>query len=164
MLHYSDQCIFFARYTIQVQSICVPILRSIGWKLTILEKVKKIVCFLWRHVSHKRDVVRQNTETMSRIRPSNRNILQPTRSLYDFKCYVPNSGFHVFTFTLGRFWLYWSTVVCRVGLNSCTHVVLFGAKLQTLEGEQNYKQTDGHTHRQTGLTNILCVDSSSFAK
>ena len=60
---------FFILYTVQVKSMCVPILRSIGSELTLL------------------------------IGILTRNILKPTRSLYDFqfKSYGSNSGFRVFS-------------------------------------------------------------------
>ena len=55
-----------------VQSMCVPILRSIGTKLTKLENMQKS-CFIWRHVTQK-------------------------RNLYDFqfRCCCSNSGFRVY--------------------------------------------------------------------
>ena len=41
MLRYFYQCIFFAGYMANVRSMCVPILRSIGTKLTNLENIQK---------------------------------------------------------------------------------------------------------------------------
>ena len=61
---------FFIVYIVQVKAMCVPILRSIGSELTTLL-----------------------------IGIMTRNILKPTRSLYDFrfKSYGSNSGFRVFS-------------------------------------------------------------------
>ena len=49
---------FFIWYIVQVKSMCVPILRSIGSELTKLENMQKNVCFNWCHVTQKRYVVR----------------------------------------------------------------------------------------------------------
>ena len=59
--------------------MCVPILRSIGTKLTNLENMKNLYV-IKRHVTQKG------------------NMLQPTRSLYDLrlKSYGSNGGFNVF--------------------------------------------------------------------
>ena len=79
---------FFIFFIVYVQSMCVPILRSIGTKLTKLEHMQKsrFIWFIWRHV------------TILLIDILTRNILKPTRSLYDFrfKSYGSNSGFRVF--------------------------------------------------------------------
>ena len=76
--------------------MCVPILRSIGTKLTKLEnmQISRFIWFIWRHVTQKRYV---GTATLL-IGILTRNILKPTRSLYDFrfKSYGSNSGFRVF--------------------------------------------------------------------
>ena len=51
---------FFICYIVYVQSMCVPILRSIGTKLTKLENMQKsrFIWFIWRHVTQKRYVMR----------------------------------------------------------------------------------------------------------
>ena len=89
-------CICFIVY---VQSMCVPILRSIGAKLTKLEHMQKsrFIWFIWRHVTQKLYVMRHGDSTLL-IDILTRNILKPTISLYDFrfKSYGSNSGFRVF--------------------------------------------------------------------
>ena len=54
-------------------------------------------CFIWRHVTQKRYVMRHGDSTLL-IGILTRNILKLTRSLYDFrfKSYGSNSGFRVF--------------------------------------------------------------------
>ena len=90
---------FFICFIAYVQSMCVPILRSIGTKLTKLEHMQKsrFIWFIWRHVTQKRYVMRHGDSTLL-IDILTRNILKPTRSLYDFrfKSYGSNSGFRVF--------------------------------------------------------------------
>ena len=90
---------FFICFIVYVQSMCVPILRSIGTKLTKLEHMQKsrFIWFIWRHVTQKRYVMRHGDSTLL-IDILTRNILKPTRSLYDFrfKSYGSNSGFRVF--------------------------------------------------------------------
>ena len=56
------------------------------------------LCFIWRHVTQKRYVVRHGDCDTSDMYVGTRNILKPTRSLYDFqsKSYGSNSGFRVF--------------------------------------------------------------------
>ena len=118
--------------------MCVPILRSIGTKLTKLENMQKsrFIWFIWRHVTQKPYVMRhgdcdtsdryfdkEHFETNQKslrfridvmwrknatscvmgtstllIDILTRNILKPTRSLYDFRfrSYGSNSGFRVF--------------------------------------------------------------------
>ena len=49
---------FLAWYIVYVQSICIPILRSIGTKWTNLQNMQKS-CFIWRHVTQKQYVVHQ---------------------------------------------------------------------------------------------------------
>ena len=46
---------FFICFIVYVQSMCVPILRSIGTKLTKLEHMQKsrFIWFIWRHVTQK---------------------------------------------------------------------------------------------------------------
>ena len=90
---------FFICFIVYVQSMCVPILRSIGTKLTKLEHMQKsrFILFIWRHVTQKRYVMRHGDSRLL-IDILTRNILKPTRSLYDFrfKSYGSNSGFRVF--------------------------------------------------------------------
>ena len=90
---------FFICFIVYVQSMCVPILRSIGTKLTKLEHMQKsrFIWFIWRHVTQKHYVMRHGDSTLL-IDILTRNILKPTRSLYDFpfKSYGSNSGFRVF--------------------------------------------------------------------
>ena len=59
--------------------MCVPILRSIGSELTKLENMQQLYVLFAKLL----------------IGILTRNILKPTRSLYDFrfKCYGSNSGF-----------------------------------------------------------------------
>ena len=118
--------------------MCVPILRSIGTKLTKLENMQKsrFIWFIWRHVTQTPYVMRhgdydtsdryfdkEHFETNQKslrfridvmwrknatscvmgtstllIDILTRNILKPTRSLYDFRfrSYGSNSGFRVF--------------------------------------------------------------------
>ena len=68
---------FFIWYIVQVKSMCVPILKSIGSELTSCD-------------------AKMGTATHFDI--LTRNILKPTRSLYDFRfrSYGSNSGFRVF--------------------------------------------------------------------
>ena len=79
--------------------MCVPILRSIGTKLTKLENMQKsrFILFISRHVTQKRYVMRHGDSTLL-IDILTRNILKPTRSLYDFRfrSYGSHSGFRVF--------------------------------------------------------------------
>ena len=51
---------FFICFIVYVQSMCVPILRSIGTKLTKLEHMQKsrFIWFIWRHVTQKCYVMR----------------------------------------------------------------------------------------------------------
>ena len=90
---------FFICFIVYVQSMCVPILRSIGTKLTKLEHMQKsrFIWFIWRHVTQKRYVMRHGDYDTS-DRYFDKEILKPTRSLYDFrfKSYGSNSGFRVF--------------------------------------------------------------------
>ena len=90
---------FFIWYIVQVKSMCVPILRSIGSELTKLEnmQISRFIWFIWRHVTQKRYVMRHRNSTLL-IGILTRNILQPTRSLYDFrfKSYGSNGSFRVF--------------------------------------------------------------------
>ena len=70
--------------------MCVPILRSIGTKLTKLENMQQLYVLF--------DVTR-DVKTLRRTYVILiRNIVKPTRSLYDFrfKSYGSNSGFRVF--------------------------------------------------------------------
>ena len=89
---------FFILYTVQVKSMCVPILRSIGSELTKLENMQQlyILCDVtWR--KNGTSYVMGTTTLLIGI--LTRNILKPTRSLYDFRCksYGSNSGFRVFS-------------------------------------------------------------------
>ena len=70
---------FFIWYIVQVKSMCVPILKSIGSELTACD-AKTL-----RHATLLIDIL-------------TRNILKPTRSLYDFRfrSYGSNSGFRIF--------------------------------------------------------------------
>ena len=49
--------------------MCVPILRSIGTKLTKLENMQKscFIWFIWRHVTQKRYVMRHGDYVMAQI-------------------------------------------------------------------------------------------------
>ena len=71
------------------------------WKTPLTsgsENIQKS-CFIWRHVTQKRYVMRHGDyNTSDRYFILTRNILKLTRSLYDFpfKSYGSNSGFRVF--------------------------------------------------------------------
>ena len=75
---------FFIWYIVQVKSMCVPILKSIGSELTSCDAKNATSCVM-------------GTTTLL-IDILTRNILKPTRSLYDFRfrSYGSNSGFRVF--------------------------------------------------------------------
>ena len=81
---------FFILYAVQVKSMCVPILRSIGSELTKLEYMQQLYILF--------DVT-WHTSYVMLIGILTRNILKPTRSLYDFqfKSYGSNSCFRVFS-------------------------------------------------------------------
>ena len=77
---------------VQVKSMCVPILRSIGSELTKLENMQQLYVLFdvtWR---------KNGTDSTLLIGILTRNILKPTISLYDFrfKSYGSNRGFRVF--------------------------------------------------------------------
>ena len=89
---------FFILYTVQVKSMCVPILRSIGSELTKLENMQQLYILFdvtWR--KNGTSYVMGTTTLLIGI--LTRNNLKPTRSLYDFrfKSYGSNSGFRVFS-------------------------------------------------------------------
>ena len=67
------------------------------FRIDEVRKYATIVCFIWRHVTQKRYVVRHGDSTLL-IGIWANTIFKPTRSLYDFrfKSYGWNSGFHVF--------------------------------------------------------------------
>ena len=73
--------IFCNVHIIDPSNVCIHFEKN---RLTIddLRKSEKIVCFLWRHVAQKRDV--KNEGRLQR-RHSIGNVVQPTRSLYDFR-------------------------------------------------------------------------------
>ena len=75
---------FFIWYIVQVKSMCVPILKSIGSELTSCD-AKTLHHASWGLRHFWIDIL-------------TRNILKPTRSLYDFRfrSYGSNSGFRVF--------------------------------------------------------------------
>ena len=88
---------FFIWYIVQVKSMCVPILRSIGSELTKLENMQKcyvLFDIMWR--KNGTSYVMATTTLLIGI--LTRNILKPTKSIYDFrfKSYGSNSGFRVF--------------------------------------------------------------------
>ena len=89
---------FFILYTVQVKSMCVPILRSIGSELTKVENMQQL--YILFDVTWRKNVTScvMGTSTLL-IGILTRNILKPTRSLYDFrfKSYGSNSGFRVFS-------------------------------------------------------------------
>ena len=91
---------FFICFIVYVQSMCVPILRSIGTKLTKLEHMQKsrFIWFIWRHVTQKRYVMRHGDYDTSDRYFDKEHFENQTRSLYDFrfKSYGSNSGFRVF--------------------------------------------------------------------
>ena len=74
--------------------MCVPILRSIGSELTKLENMQKL------YVLFDAKTVRRTSWGLPThlIGILTRNILKPTRNLYDFRfnSYGSNSGFRVF--------------------------------------------------------------------
>ena len=82
---------FFIWYIVQVKSMCVPILRSIGSELTKLENMQQLYILYdvtWR--KNGTSYVMGTTTLLIGI--LTRNILKPTR----FKSYGWNSGFRVF--------------------------------------------------------------------
>ena len=88
---------FYIWYIVQVKSMCVPILKSIGSELTKLENMQQLYVLFdvtWR--KNGTSYVMGTTPLL--IDNLTRNILKPTRSLYDFrfKSYGSNSGFRVF--------------------------------------------------------------------
>ena len=93
MLFVLVQC--FILYAVQVKSMCVPILRSIGSELTKLENMQQLYILFdvtWR--KNGTSYVMGTTTVLIGI--LTRNILKPTRSL-QFKSYGSNSGFRVFS-------------------------------------------------------------------
>ena len=88
---------FFILYTVQVKSMCVPILRSIGSELTKFENMQQL--YILFDVTWRKNVTScvMGTATLL-ISILTRNILKTTRSLYDFrfKSYGSNSGIRVF--------------------------------------------------------------------
>ena len=77
-------CDFYMIYIVQVKSMCVPILRSIGSELTKLENMRQLYVLFdvaWRK---NRTSYVMDTTTLP-IGILTRNILKPTRSLYDFR-------------------------------------------------------------------------------
>ena len=91
--------ILYMLYSIGPINVCVPILRSIGTKLTKLEnmQISRFIWVIWRHVTQKRYLMRHGDSTLL-IGILTGNILKPTRILYDFrfKSYGSNGGFRVF--------------------------------------------------------------------
>ena len=88
---------FFILYTVQVKSMCVPILRSIGSELTKLENMQQLYILFdvtWR--KNCTSYVMGTTTLLIGILTRN---IKPTKSLYDFrfKSYGSNSGFRVFS-------------------------------------------------------------------
>ena len=79
-LRFSDRCNFLQGTSDRSKKyVCKFWEESVeNWRFY---KSEKIVCFLWRHVAPKRDVVCQNWGSY----PFFRNVFQPTRSLYDFR-------------------------------------------------------------------------------
>ena len=78
---------FFIWYIVQVKSMCVPILRSIGSELTKLENMQQLYVLFdvtWR--KNGTSYVMGTTTLLLSI--LTRNILKPTRSLYDFRLKV----------------------------------------------------------------------------
>ena len=76
------------------RNMCVDFERN-RLRIEDFRKSEKIVCFLWRDVARKRDVVRQSEGRLQK-RHSVRNVFQPTRSFYDFrfKSYGPLCDFY----------------------------------------------------------------------
>ena len=106
---------FFIRYIVQVKSMCVPILKSIGSELTKLENMQQ------RHGDSTQGIL-------------TRNILKSTRSLYDFrfKSYGSNSGFRLFGDLWPMFYFFVTRIAhdvleypCEVSLESDTQSVLY---------------------------------------
>ena len=107
---------FFTCFIVYVQSMCVPILRSIGTKLPKLEHMQKSR-FIWLFdVMWRKNVTScvMGTATLL-IDVLTRNILKPTRSLYDFqfKSDGSNSGFRVFSDLDLDLWHYFQLCVTR---------------------------------------------------
>ena len=144
------------------RNMCVDFERN-RLRIEDFRKSEKIVCFLWRDVARKRDVVRQSAGRLQK-RHSVRNVFQPTRSFYDFrfKSYGPLCDFYKSgdldldlypILTQKNCQGPWNWVhelsnfqkdrTSRVACTSCNY------------GQTN-RQTDKQTDRQTAVTNILC--------
>ena len=87
---------FFKVHNISPINVCTNFEIN-RYKIDEFRKHAKIVCFIWRHVTQKRYVVRHDGLGIILIDIFISNILQPTESLYDFrfKRYDSNSGFNV---------------------------------------------------------------------
>ena len=88
--------IFYIIYSTGQINVCTDFEIN-RFRIDEVRKYATIVYFIWRHVTQKRYVVRHGDSTLL-IGILTRNILKPTKSLYDFrlKSYGSNSGFHVF--------------------------------------------------------------------
>ena len=127
----------------------VPILISIGTKLTKLENMPKLrfIWFIWRHVTQKRYVMRHG-DSILLIDILTGNNLKPTRSLYDFrfKSYGSNSGFRVFgDLDLD---LYLFSIVCHTHCAWCTGISMrsFIRIRPVILGDMPWTHTHTHTH------------------
>ena len=104
---------FFIWYIVQVESMCVPILRSSGSELTKLENMHVLLNVTWRKDGTSYVM---GTSTLL-IGILTRNIVKPTRSrLYDFrfKSYGSNSGFRVFGDLYLDLWPMFYLLVTRI--------------------------------------------------
>ena len=83
--------IFYLIYSTGQINVCTDFEIN-RFRIDEVRKYAKIVCFIWRHMTQKRYVVRHGDYDTVRY------FLKPTRSLYDFrfKSYGSNSGFRVF--------------------------------------------------------------------
>ena len=93
--------IFYMIYIVQVKSMCVPILRSIGSELTKLENMQQLYVLFdvtWRKNGTSYVMGTLLIGIWLFVILITRNIVKPSRSLYDFrfKSYGWNSGFRVF--------------------------------------------------------------------
>ena len=75
--------IFCKVHSIGPSNMCIKFEKN-RLRIGDFRKSEKIVCFIWRHVAQKRDVVRQSEGRLQK-RHYIRNVARPTRSFYDFR-------------------------------------------------------------------------------